>query len=219
MSNAGHADADAILARVPGISDRIDSDKLRLYIAELLSWNPRIGLVSKRDTADVLVRLIAKSVTLWDLLVDSVPEVMLREKLAIVDIGSGGGFPGVIWQLLNPEVSVTLVERKEKKAFFLEKSAALLGNDSLRIFQKDARDLVRDPAVKESFDVAVMMAVAPPDQLGDAVEGLLRPGGVFLAPRSEGETIFPPTIGKRLSIHSAKMSTEGPALIYIKADK
>jgi 16S rRNA (guanine527-N7)-methyltransferase len=216
MPNAERSDADSILARVPGITARIDCDSLRLFVEELISWNPRIGLVSKRDTANVLVRLITKSVELWDLLVERVPEVMLRDGLAVVDIGSGGGFPGVIWKLLTPEISITLVERKEKKAFFLERSTALLGLRSLRVIQRDARDLVRDPEAVESFDVAVMMAVAPPEQLGDTVEGLLRPGGVFLAPRAEGETVFPGTIGRNMGIHSADMGPEGPALIYIK---
>lgn len=217
MPNAGPADADSILARLPGIGDRIDSKKLHRYISELLSWNPRIGLVSKRDTADVLVRLISKSVALWDLLAAKVPQVMLREGLAAVDIGSGGGFPGVIWKLLAPEASVTLVERKEKKALFLERCALLLEDSGLRIIQKDARDLIREPFMPESFDVAVMMAVAPPDQLGATVEGLLKPGGVFLAPRSAGERVFPSHIGERMGIHSAEMILEGPALIYIKS--
>jgi 16S rRNA (guanine527-N7)-methyltransferase len=216
MTNDGRFDADSILARVPDSAARMDSGRLRLFISELIAWNPRIGLVSKRDTANVLIRLLTKSIALWDLLVERIPEVMLRECLSVVDIGSGGGFPGVIWKLLAPEISITLVERKEKKAFFLEKSAALLGMDSLSVLQRDARDLVRDPGARESFDVAVMMAVAPPEQLGDTVEGLLKPGGVFLAPRAEGETVFPGTIGKNMGIHSAEMGPEGPALIYVK---
>lgn len=217
MPNGGHAEVDSVLALVPGIAGRIDSDTLRLYIGELLSWNPRIGLVSKQDTVNVLARLISKSVSLWDLFVDRVPEMKPPAGLTVVDIGSGGGFPGLIWKLLNPGISVTLVERKEKKAFFLEKSAALLGVDSLHIIQKDARDLARNTHMRESFDVAVMMAVSRPAQMGDAVEGLLKPGGVFLAPRGAGEMNGAVPIGNSMRIRDTVIGNEGPTLIYIKS--
>jgi 16S rRNA (guanine527-N7)-methyltransferase len=216
MVSAGHNDAGKILAQVPGAAGRIDTDKLSLYITDLLSWNPRIGLISKRDTADVLVRLIAKSIQLWDLLAERVPEIVLREGVSVIDIGSGGGFPGIIWHLLNPEINVLLVERKGKKAFFLEKSALQLGGTALSVLQKDARDLVRDPRHAEAYDAAVIMAVAPPEQMGETVEGLLKPGGVFLAPRGEGVRTFSSTIGTCMGIHSAVESPEGPVLIYKK---
>lgn len=210
-------EAASVLASLPGVTGRVDRAKLERYIEALLSWNARIGLISKHNTSQVLIRLVERSVELWDIAVERLPEIVLQERLRVVDIGSGGGFPGVVWKLLQQEMDLTLVERKEKKAFFLNKVATLLELASFSVIQRDLHELANDARLAGAYDVALMMAVAPPDEVGSAVERLLGRGGVFIIPRGEAETVFPPTIGADLNIHSAVATAHGPVLIYQNA--
>lgn len=95
----------------------------------------------------------------------------------LVDVGSGGGLPGLVIALLRDDLSVTLVESIKKKAAFLRETAAALGLD-VEVRAERAEDLV---GVVEPFDLATARAVAPLDRLLPLVLPLLRPGGRLYA--------------------------------------
>lgn len=216
MAENGNARVTKILEQLPGIPERFKTSQISLFISELLKWNQRLGLVSKRNTGQVVVDLIRRSMALWDFVEERAPLVALREGARVVDIGSGGGFPGVIWQLMQPEISVTVVERKTKKALFLQRLAVILNVAGFAVEEKDVELLAAEAASKETFDIAVMMAVAPPGDLATAVEALLKPGGVFATLRGRNDAVFPGTIGSTMVIHSAVAGPEGPMLLYEK---
>lgn len=80
----------------------------------LRRWNPRTGLVSARAGEDPIARHYLESLCLLRLVG---PDELAGS--ALLDIGSGAGFPGLILALACPGLSVTLVERRQKKAAFL----------------------------------------------------------------------------------------------------
>ncbi|WP_146584512.1 16S rRNA (guanine(527)-N(7))-methyltransferase RsmG [Puniceibacterium confluentis] len=88
---------------------------LEKYVALLLKWNRRINLVSQSTLKDVWTRHVQDSLQLYDL---------APEKTAHwVDLGSGGGFPGLVIAILSrekdPQRRVTLVESDQRKSTFL----------------------------------------------------------------------------------------------------
>ncbi len=102
---------DEILRNV----SRETSDALKCYVALLLKWNPRINLVSRSTLDEVWTRHIQDSVQLFDL--------AQKDSTHWVDIGSGGGFPGIVIAILaaekKPDLQVTLVESDQRKSTFL----------------------------------------------------------------------------------------------------
>lgn len=110
----------------------------------------------------------------------------------VADIGSGGGFPGLILAAARPELYVTLIESSRKKAEFLEECAAALGIVDLAVFSCRAEDAGRQPDLRGSFSAVTARAVSELSVLAEYALPLLAPNGVFFAmkgpcPREETE--------------------------------
>ncbi len=121
---------------------------LTCYAEEIVRWNRRVNLTGAK-TADQFVKG-----PLFDAL--TVMKVLASEK-ELVDIGSGGGLPGIPIALLLPEVSVTLVEPRAKRAVFLKHIVHHLKLKA-RVLQ------CRMEMLEETFGAAVAQAVWPPEE-------------------------------------------------------
>lgn len=103
-----------------------------------------------------------------------------------LDLGSGAGFPGVMLAARWPDAQVTLVERRQKRAVFLEEVVAKAGLANARVLQGDT-----DALPRAAWDGVVSRAYKPPPAyLADAIE-LLVPGGVAVL-LTAGEAPAPP---------------------------
>jgi 16S rRNA (guanine527-N7)-methyltransferase len=154
-----------------GIS--VDDSKL-VELARLISEWP--GLVSKSAPAE----LIDDSLVLLD---------HLGEATRVVDVGSGGGLPGLPLKIGRPGLSVTLIEADQAKAAFLVRACAALGLRDVQVIAGRAEEVGRDPHYRESFDVAVARALAPMPVLAELCLPLVRVGGRLLAQKTEAEDV------------------------------
>jgi 16S rRNA (guanine527-N7)-methyltransferase len=100
----------------------------------------------------------------------------------LVDLGSGAGLPGVVLALLLPDVEVTLLERMERRAAFLQDCVRMLGLPNAKVRCARAEDL----AGRLLADVVTARAVAPMERLAGMALGLVRPGGLVLAIKGTG---------------------------------
>lgn len=91
------------------------------------------------------------------------------------DLGSGAGFPGVALAALHPNANVLLVERREKRAVFLEEVVAAVGLANLRVFHGDSAALPR-----ASLDGVISRAYRPPAEMIEEARRLLRPRGLLV---------------------------------------
>lgn len=107
---------------------------------------------------------------------------------SVVDIGSGTGAPGIAVAVLRPDLAVVLVEGDRRKAGFLVHVCGLLGLPGVEVAAVRAETLARDPGRRESFDVALSRAAAPPPLLCELALPLLRVGGRLVALIGAGET-------------------------------
>jgi 16S rRNA (guanine527-N7)-methyltransferase len=98
----------------------------------------------------------------------------------LVDVGSGGGVPGIPLAIVRPDVQVTLVESTKKKAVFLERTAVTLGLVNVRVLPERAEDVAQGE-MRESFDVAIARALAPLALVGEWCLPLVKVGGKLLA--------------------------------------
>lgn len=97
------------------------------------------------------------------------------------DLGSGGGFPGLVLAAAYPARRFTLIEASRKKAAFLDGCAAELGLSNLTALPCRAEEAGRQPLLRGSFDCVTARAVAELAVLAEYGLPLLRPGGILLA--------------------------------------
>lgn len=146
-------------------------DKLLNYLQQLQRWNKTYNLTALRDPEQMLVQHVFDSLAV-------VPAVQLlgreKTKLKIVDVGSGGGLPGVVLAVASFTWSVHCVDAVEKKMAFVRQMAAVLGLPNLqahhqRIEQGDAfhADMVLSRAFASLVDFATLSErhLAPHGQL------------------------------------------------------
>ena len=107
----------------------------------------------------------------------------------VVDVGSGGGLPGLPLKIARPELIVTLVESDQDKAAFLVRACAALGLQDVDVVAKRAEEAGHDPHYREAFDVAVARALAPMPVLAELCLPLVKVGGRLLAQKTSSEDV------------------------------
>jgi 16S rRNA (guanine(527)-N(7))-methyltransferase RsmG len=142
-------------------------ERLTNYLAQVLEWNLTLGLVSRKDPVAACERLLSESIELAETL-------QIAPDRRVADIGSGAGFPGVVWALLFPQIELVLIERRQKRAMFLERVCRTLPLDRATVIAADVRELSGRPDLARSFDLVVTVAVGDPLETGPLVEDLLK---------------------------------------------
>lgn len=147
---------------------------------------------SNPPALDRLIGLIAG----WPGLVsDSSPELVrdclvlldhLGEARTLIDVGSGGGLPGLVLKLARPRLEVTLLEANHRKTAFLETAAASLQID-VRVLTARAEEAAHRPGLRDSFDAAGARALAAMPVLVELCLPFVRVGGRLLAMKAGAE--------------------------------
>ena len=109
----------------------------------------------------------------------------LGDARSVVDVGSGGGMPGIPLKIVRPDLRVVLVESDGRKAAFLVHAAARLDLD-VEVVAERAETAGRGP-LRETFDVAVCRALAPMPVLAELCLPFVRVGGRLLAMKTQVE--------------------------------
>ena len=130
-------------------------EKFQSFHRELADWNTRMNLTSITAWEDVQTKHFLDSLS-----VVQATGLELLDSAKVMDIGSGGGFPGVPLKIVFPESSATLVESTGKKAAFLSHLADALGLDDVRILGERAETLGRRNELRGAFDLVLCRAVA-----------------------------------------------------------
>lgn len=108
----------------------------------------------------------------------------------VLDIGSGGGLPGISLAITCPQASFTLMDSVEKKTRFLSDTAAAMELPNVSVWTLRAEEAGQDPARRESMDTVVARGVAELRVLCEYAFPLLKAGGLLIAykgPRAQEE--------------------------------
>jgi 16S rRNA (guanine527-N7)-methyltransferase len=153
------------------------------YLQLLAEWRERAGLTTVVEAEEVQRRHFGEALALLTV-VRGLPDVAgASGPIALADLGSGAGFPGLPMRIVEPRLRLTLVEAHGRRARFLELVVAALGLEDVRVVQARAEEAGRDPALRAAFDVVVARALAPLPVLVEYALPLLRAGGVLAAPK------------------------------------
>jgi 16S rRNA (guanine527-N7)-methyltransferase len=146
----------------------------------LLDSNTRMNLTAVTDPIEIERRLFLDGLRLLPA-IDRLTSG--RNPPRMIDIGSGGGFPGLVLKIARPGLDVTLVDATGKKIRFLNAVIASLGLEGVRALQARAEELGRDERFRGAFDLVTARAVAPLPVLLEYAMPLARVGGVGLFPK------------------------------------
>ncbi len=155
--------------------DEGDVARLARYLELLLEANTRFNLTAITDPAEAWTRHILDSLAL-------VPLLASAEARSAIDIGSGGGLPGIPLAIVMRDVQFTLLEATGKKARFLEETAAALELKNVLVINDRAETLGQDhKSHREHYDVVLARAVGRLSVLLELTVPLARIGGHVLA--------------------------------------
>lgn len=103
----------------------------------------------------------------------------------LIDVGTGAGFPGIPIAVMEPELTVVLLDSLTKRIHFLEEVIAALDLKNAKVLNSRAESASRQPELRESFDYCVSRAVSHLNKLSEYCLPLVRPGGYFIPYKAE----------------------------------
>lgn len=154
----------------------VQADNLGRYLDLLLDANTRLNLTRITERADAEVQHVGDALTLLPFLPTG--------EIALADVGSGGGVPGIPLAIIRPDAKILLIESTRKKAAFLREAAQKLELTNVDVIDARAEQAGRSPR-RESFDVVTARAVGSLVWLAEWCMPLVKKGGRMLAMKGE----------------------------------
>lgn len=140
------------------------------YQQLLLEWNTKINLVSRKT--DSIENHILNSIFF-------LKKYPLTGNEKIIDIGTGGGFPGIPLKILFPELSVTFLDSIAKKMMVVEDITTKMGLN-VKILTGRAEEISQNPNFKGKYEVVISKAVAPLESLYEWTSDFMTSSGKMI---------------------------------------
>ena len=142
--------------------------------ADILATYQLANVIGVRDRETIVLEHLIDSLSCLAL------EDLAGDK-SIVDVGTGGGLPGIPLAIACSNIQVTLLEAREKKVRFLQHTAATLGLPNLQVLHARAEDAGRIAQYRDAFDLATARALAALPVVVEYCAPLVGIGGGILA--------------------------------------
>lgn len=142
--------------------------QLRRY-SELLAYENEYARLTGPQKPHIIMK---------DHVLDCLPLALALERGPVVDLGSGGGLPGIVCAIVRPELTFALIDSVAKKVAALQRMIGALGLTNLLAFATRSEDFARER--RESFATATARAVTSLPELGELISPLLSLGGTML---------------------------------------
>jgi 16S rRNA (guanine527-N7)-methyltransferase len=155
--------------------DATRTQRFAAYCRILLAYNQKVNLTAIDEPRAVMRKHFLDSLTI----VLALPTEHLAASLRVIDVGSGGGLPGVAIAIVFPHWHVTLLESVRKKARFLELATTELDLTNTSVICERA-EIAGHGTEREAHDLAVARAVGPVGVLIEYCAPLVRTGGLLV---------------------------------------
>jgi 16S rRNA (guanine527-N7)-methyltransferase len=165
-------------ARQLGIA--LSPDQVRqfqLYYEELVAWNRRVNLTAITDYEGVQIRHFLDSLTAVAILKD---EPWAEEGFSLVDVGTGGGIPGIPLKIVLPRARGVLLDSVAKKTAFVQHALTALGLERTEVVTGRAEALAHQPDYRQTFHLAVCRAVSKLPAIAELTLPFLQAGGLAI---------------------------------------
>jgi 16S rRNA (guanine527-N7)-methyltransferase len=172
-------DGETLRCGAAALGLELHEEQIRLLLAylDLLYTANEYMNLTRVPRSEAIPRHVLESLSV-------VPELALATSARVLDLGTGGGLPGVPIAIVKPEWRVTLLDARRKKVEFLNGVVEDLGLKSVETVHGRAEDCARSVPMRRAFDAVVARAVAPLERLVVWMEPFLKPSGMAAAMRS-----------------------------------
>jgi 16S rRNA (guanine527-N7)-methyltransferase len=144
---------------------------LDAFAALVLGWNKKINLISRRDEGNIWTSHLLHCLAILF-------KVSLPTGSTILDLGTGGGLPGIPLKIVRPDLALTLLDSTQKKVNAVKDIVSKLGLGETKVVWGRAEDVGKRKEFNRAYDVVVARAVASLDDLVRWSGPFLKPGGV-----------------------------------------
>jgi len=164
------------------------------FIRELTKWNKSYNLTAVRDPLQMVPLHMLDSIALYPFVEERMQDIL--------DVGSGGGLPGIPLAIAYPEKKFTLLDSNGKKTRFLNHVKMTLKLNNIEVIQSRVEDHVG------KFDLVMCRAFASLVDIATSVSHLVKEEGAVFAMKSKNEVLDQP-IGQIRFHHVHRLSVTG----------
>ncbi len=152
----------------------IDVERFSKYKDLLKEWNQKINITSITDDEEIDIKHFLDSLVALKL-------DLLKGNKKIIDVGTGGGFPGLPLKIYNEDLNITLLDSLNKRIVFLNEVIDNLNLKGIEAVHGRAEELGRNPKYREEYDICISRAVASLDTLAEYCMPFVKKGGYFIS--------------------------------------
>jgi 16S rRNA (guanine527-N7)-methyltransferase len=160
--------------------DDAQADRLLGYLDLLARWNKVYNLTALREPGQMLTHHLLDSLAVIAPMRRHLAALPARQASTVLDVGSGGGLPGVVIAATAPDITVTCVDTVQKKVTFVRQVAA-----ELRLPNLQARHTRVEAITDTQWPLITARAFASLPDIVRLTRPLLAPGGVWMAMKGQ----------------------------------
>ena len=170
-------DISTLVKGIESLNIELDEEQRNSFIIykELLKeWNQKINITSITEDVEIDIKHFLDSLT-------PISTNLIHGKKRLIDIGTGGGFPGIPLKVYNKDLDVTLLDSLNKRIIFLDEVIKSLNLKNIEAIHGRAEELGRKAEYRERYDICISRAVASLDTLSEYCMPFVKVGGYFIA--------------------------------------
>lgn len=152
-------------------------EQFSVFYDLLMEWNQVMNLTAITEFGEVVKKHFLDSAALG-------AYFNLEQELALIDIGTGAGFPGIPLKIMFPKLQIVLADSLHKRIKFLNEVILQLGLENISAVHGRAEELARKEEYREQFDLCVSRAVANLASLSEYCLPFVKTGGMFISYKS-----------------------------------
>lgn len=149
-------------------------EKYRLYMEGIIEWNEKVNLTSITEKDEFIKLHFIDSIM-------SVPCEEFQKAKKIIDVGTGGGFPGIPLALAAPDKEFVLMDSLNKRIKIINQLCEEIGITNVTAVHARAEELAKNKAHRQKYDLCVSRAVANLSTLSEYCLPFIKQGGWFLS--------------------------------------